>query len=339
MRICERAPHCCGAASDGFYTGSLLWDDECVALRSEVCRISPDVAPWKPGQTATPTKGKVSAPVFLRGAIGAFEGIVTDGTGTYAEGWACDPDFPAASSPIQVSLGGPLGSPVATLTTAIADQPLAANWRALVATECGQAGRHGFRFRLPANFTGEVWVYAIDLNGVQTDATVHAVGAPFSLLRGGKKTVPTSTPPRAAFWTGWIQVPATDTYSFCRAQPGTSGSCTSLPPPVVNPPGADLYRIWVNGHYVDGNWVDAPGPGAFTEPPPQATRFLKLQANVHYPVRIEFLRPATLPASSQIALMWARDGAAPALVPTSALHPMAQTAGKGLLGTFFAGAG
>ena len=49
---------------------------------------------WPLGELAV---GNVGKPVgFLRGAIGAFEGIVTEGGVQFAEGWACDPDFSGA---------------------------------------------------------------------------------------------------------------------------------------------------------------------------------------------------------------------------------------------------
>ena len=138
---------------------------------------------------------------FLRGAIGVVRGHRRPTAARpYAEGWACDPDFPGASSPVQISVGGALGAAGATLLTATADQPLVAGWREAVAAECGGAGRHGFRVALPAGSAGkDVYVYGIDLN---------VPGAPFSLLRGGKKTVPggaAAAAPRAAIWTGWIE--------------------------------------------------------------------------------------------------------------------------------------
>ena len=344
-RVCDRDPRCCGEAQGDFYTSSLIWDDKCLQLKDQLCRSGVDAPPWKLAQTAEAAgkaMQKVIGSTTLRGAIGSFEGFVTDAVGTHVEGWACDPDFPDTSSPVQISIGGALGAPTATLATATADQPLAPDWRANVAAECGGAGRHGFRFKLPADAAGkDVYVYGIDLNSIQSDANLHAVGAPFSLLRGGKKTVPngaSAANPRAAIWSGWIEAPASGSYVFCRQQPGTSGACTALPPP-LNPPGADLYRIWVNGRFVDGNWQDVgavPG-GGFSEELPAMARSLRFEKGVRYPVRIEYLRPASLPSASEMVLLWSRDGAPPTEVPTTALYPIGPGSGNGLLGSFYLG--
>ena len=58
-------------------------------------------------------------------------------------------------------------------------------------------------------------------------------------------------------------------------------------PASVNPAGEDRYRIWVNGVYVAGNWVDADAtvPGAFTLAPPAASPALFMHKGVRYPVR------------------------------------------------------
>jgi hypothetical protein len=311
-RVCQIDPTCCGDPGNTFYPGSLVWDGRCSALRQQVCRSAPGEAVWPTGVTATPAG---SRPVtFLRGAIGAFEGIVTEGGVRYAEGWACDPDYPGASSSVQLSVGGALGAAGATLYTTTADQPLIPGWRETVAAECGGAGRHGFRFALPAGSDGrDVFVYGIDLD---------VPGAPFSLLRGGKKTVPGGAAPAvpgAAIWTGWLEPASSGSYTFS-VQAGTP----------------DKYRVWANGIYVAGNWVDSDpnAPGAFTLPAPATPPSLYLQTGVRYGMRVEYLRNA---ADSGFALKWSRNGAAAAAIPTTALVPMAQGAGNGLQGTYFPG--
>ncbi|HEY2902235.1 MAG TPA: HYR domain-containing protein [Polyangia bacterium] len=317
-RVCQVDPTCCGDPGSGFYPGSLVWDSRCSTIRQQVCRSSATAgAPlWPLGVTAPPAGSHPT--VFLNGAIGSFEGIVSQ-TGTqFAEGWACDPDFPGVSIPIQISVGGELGAAGATLFTATADQPLVSGWKEAVAAECGGAGRQGFHFQLPAGSTGkDVFVYGIDLN---------VPGAPFSLLRGGMKTVPAGTPssaPMAAIWTGWVQPSAPGNYSFYAIADST-----------------DQYRVWVNGMYVAGNWVDPDpnAPGAFTLPPPSPPPSLYLLPGVRYGVRVEYLRPASLPSTSKFALDWSRDGGATTVpIPSTAFYPMAQGSGSGLLGTYFAG--
>ncbi len=319
-RVCSVDPSCCGDPGDTFYPGSLTWDQRCRAIRDQVCRSAPSQPKWPAGKVA-PQAGSTPA-LYLRGAIGAFEGIVTTNGVRYAEGWACDPDFPGASSPIQVSLGGALGAAGAVLSTAFADQPLTATpgWREVVAAECGGAGRHGFRFALPSGFEGDIYVYGIDLN---------TPGAPFSLLRGGRKTTaggPAMPKPLAAIWTGWVEPSLSGQHSFSVDV------------------GPDKYRLWVNGAYVAGNWVDADAtvPGAFTTPPPPTTPppSLYLQKGVRYAVRVEYLRPSTTTTGSKLTLRWTPPGAsAPADIPTGALYPAAPGAGNGLLATYWNAAG
>jgi hypothetical protein len=316
-RICQVDPTCCGDPGSTFYPGTLVWDSRCSAIRSQVCKSSADPAAllWPLGVTAPPAGSHPT--VFLSGAVGSFEGIVSSGPSQFAEGWACDPDFPGTSIPIQISVGGELGAAGATLYTATADQTLETGWQEAVAAACGGAGRQGFRFQLPAGPPGQdVYVYGIDLN---------VPGAPFSLLRGGKKTEPTgsATNPEAAIWTGWVQ-------------PSVSGSYTFF----AGAGDGDLYRVWVNGIYLAGNWVDPDPtvPGAFTLTAPTTPPCLYLLQGVRYGVRVEYLRPASLPATSQFSLSWSQDGGATIVpVPSTAFYPMAQGSGSGLLGTYSVG--
>jgi hypothetical protein len=314
-RICQVDPKCCADPGVGFYPGSLVWDQHCIDLRGQVCRTTPGTDPsglWNPGTVAPPPSG--GAHTFLSGAVGSFEGIIDDGTHLYAEGWSCDPDFPSSSNPIQISIGGALGDTGATLYTTMADRPLGAGWRDSVKAACGGAGRHGFRYQLPDGSNGsDVYVYGIDMN---------IPGAPFSLLRGGKKTAPggpTATPvPRGAIWTGWVEPSTTANYMF-RADPGPN----------------DKYRVWVNGFFVGGDWNDADPtkPGAFTMPMPVSS--LYLLAGTSYAARVEYLRPDTLDTdSSAFALEWSQDGGASWSDLSGQLHPAAQLSGNGLLGTY-----
>jgi hypothetical protein len=336
-RVCQIDPSCCGDPGTGFYPGSLVWDGRCTLIRQSVCRSDASGPLWPAGATAPPAG---STPVvFLSGAIGAFEGFTTDAAGTtYAEGWACDPDHPEASVPVQISVGGSLGAGT-TLLNAMASQVLAPSWKETVTTECGGGARHGFRVPLPsATAATDVYVYGIDLD---------VPGAPFSLLRGGKKTL--AAPPlaaRAAIWTGWIEPSASGNYQFCR---GVSGSCAAYN--IVNPLLQDWFRIWVDGVYADGNWKDGDPtvPGAFALDPPLGPPgynvprpTLALERGVRYAVRVEYLRPSADASASELALYWnSPDGSvaglgSPQSVPPAALHPMAQTIGTGLRGTYYA---
>ena len=227
-------------------------------------------------------------------------------------------------SPVQISVGGVLGADGATLLTDTADQPLVPSWREIVAAECGGGERHGFRVALPAGSAGrDVFVYGIDLN---------VPGAPFSLLRGGKKTAPGGSPlpnPRAAIFTGWVEPEGSGAYLFnVDAGPG------------------DKFRLWVNGLFVAGNWKDPittpPTPGAFTLDPPSPPPMPFLHKGIRYAVRVEYLRPDASPmSSSHLQVTWSRPTANPAVlpqpIPTTALYAMAQSSGNGLQGTYFPG--
>jgi large repetitive protein len=320
-RICQIRPTCCGDPGASYFPGSLVWDDQCVALESQVCKSSPSGPEWDAGTPAVPASSHTYA--FPNGATGSFERIVSDGTNNFAEGWACDPDFPTASIPVQLSVNGPLGGSNTTLSTTSADAELLPAWRQAVAMECGElsvAGRHGFRFQLPASSAGQdVYAYGIDLN---------VPGAPFTLLRGGKKTAPggaTLPPVQAALWTGWIE-------------PATSGSYTFS----VNAGQDDSYHVWVNGIYVVGKWaMTDPVLNPSTLVPPYSPPSLYLQQGVRYGVRVEYLRPD--PSDSQFPnsafhLFWS-TGSTPVEVPPTSLFPIAEGGGNGLQGTFTSSGG
>jgi hypothetical protein len=314
-RVCSVDPSCCGDPGTTMYPGSLAWDSRCTNIRNQVCHGTSQSL-WALGRVA-PVAG--SKPVTIwRGAVGSFEGIVTDAGGNrFVEGWACDPDYPGASSSVQISVAGSatgfgyLGAPNATLSTPQrADAPLKPEWRDTVGRECGETGRHGFRYQLPANVDGrEVYVYGLDLN--------PTASAPFSLLRGGKKLVPGTTAlpaPRSVIWSGWLEPTMTGSHTFS-VDAGTG----------------DKYRIWVNGYYVLGNWTD-PNPsraGAFVQPPTKPT--LNLLKGVRYPVRVEYL------ASSRLTLKWDPPDVGVQTIPSTALYPAGQGTGNGLRGTYFSG--
>ena len=286
-RVCQVDPTCCGDPGQSFYPGSLVWDSRCSQIRQEVCKSSTDAAAtvWPDGVTAVPASSHTTT--NLSGALGSFEGISSSAGAQFVEGWACDPDFPGVGSPVQISVGGELGASGAALLTTTANLPLAlASWQSAVASACGGPGNHGFRLQLPANSAGkDVYVYGIDLN---------VPGSPFTLLRGGHKTVPNATAassPQAASWSGWLEPPMSGQYQFYV----TAGS-------------QDLYRVWVNGVYVAGNWTDpdptAPGAFELTPPNPLAPPFVDLQVGIPYAVSVQYLRPTSLPADSQFQLGW-----------------------------------
>ena len=327
-RVCEVDPTCCGNPNGSVFPGSLIWGGHCTKLREQVCRTTPLGAAtenlWPLGVVATGGVGKPST--ILRGAIGAFEGIVTSGGVQYAEGWACDPDYPNAPSTVQISVAsaaganGSLNASGTTLLTAVADQQLASSWRQIVEDECGGGGRHGFRVALPSGPAGrEVFVYGIDIDWP---------GTPFSLLRGGKKLTPgqSVTGPRAAIYTGWVEPAVSDVYSFA-----------------VEAALTDKFRLWVNGTYMAGNWTDPPGTlDGFMLPPPTTAPRLFLQKGVRYAVRVEYLRPDTSPTgSSRLNVTWVRPLASPPQnaqsIPLASLYAMAQSNGNGLQGTYFPG--
>jgi hypothetical protein len=316
-RVCSVDATCCGdPGPDNYYPVSLVWDSHCADLSRQVCVSTPGGQPWSAGTVATPAgTTKVS---YLHGAIGSFEGIVK-GT-TTVDGWACDPDLPTASVPVQISVGGPIGAAGTTLYTTIADAALSANWKAIVASECGGTGPHGFHYTLPSSAIGkDVYVYGVDLN---------VPGAPFTLLRGGKKNLPDptkaspTTNANAALWTGWLEAKQTSVHAF-------KGKAAA----------GDNYRIWVDGIYVDGTTWPAPDPTlkngiTFTVPTPSS---VSLRKGVRYPIRVEYLR-ASPTSTSSFTLQWQQTPTSTlATVPVSALFPMAPNSGTGLLATYFSG--
>src|SRR5262249_14868808 len=105
-RVCDVDPTCCGAPGPTFYPGSLVWGARCIKLREQVCHSAPDLQTWPAGNAAPAAGTTRPLPKVVRGVIGSFEGF--DQAGALV-GWACDPDFPGAPVPIQVSIGTELG--------------------------------------------------------------------------------------------------------------------------------------------------------------------------------------------------------------------------------------
>ena len=283
---------------------------------------------WPPGTGSRSPAGQ-RAPVSCAARSGRSRRSSPTAARTFVEGWACDPDFPGASSPIQISVGGALGAAGATLSTATADQPLAAAGATASRPSAAGPGRHGFRFPLPAGSAGkEVFVYGIDLN---------VPGAPFSLLRGGKKTVPSGAAPRSTRAprsgpdgssradVGQLHVlqAAAGDDGHVRAGPraGQPGGRGSLP---------DLGERRATSR-ATGSTPTAV-PGAFTLPPPAASPALFLHTGVRYPCASSTCVPPTLPDASEMGLLWSVGGAPPAPIPTAALYAMAQPNGNGLQG-------
>jgi hypothetical protein len=324
-RICKVDPTCCGDPGPGFYPGSLVWDSKCKVIGDQVCRSVPGNAQsdrWTPGTPAPVATG--GATTFLTGAIGSFEGIVTAGgadggavTDLIVEGWSCDPDYPASSNAVQVSVGGQLGAPGATTHTTIANKALNTSWAGTVEEACGKGARHGFQLHLPSTDAGkDVYVYGIDLN---------VPGAPFALLRGGKKRAPGGASmgsPRAAFWTGYVQAPESASYTF------------TVNPGPLDPTGKprDKFRLWVNGTYLAGNWKD----DAFTIDAPETPPSIYLLEGVRYGVRVEYMRVGDpLPSDSAFSVQWAYGSHGPENIPTARLYPVGKGIGAGLQGSFF----
>ena len=124
-----------------FYPGSLVWDQRCIDLRDQVCRSTPGT-----GESVAGSRER-RAPADRRFAgVPERRARIVRGhrhrrrAHLHAEGWACDPDFPGASNPIQISVGGALGDAAATLYTTTADRPLAAGWRETANAACGEQG-------------------------------------------------------------------------------------------------------------------------------------------------------------------------------------------------------
>jgi len=312
-RICKVDPTCCADPGTSLYAGSLVWDGRCAKIGDEVCRSVPGNDSndrWDYGTPAPPATG--GATTFLSGAIGSFERVIPgSGSGPIVvEGWSCDPDFPGSANPVQIAVGDALGTSGATLYTTTANQAIDAAWTATAREACGGGERHGFHVELPATEAGkDIYVYGIDLN---------VPGAPFSLLRGGKK--PAARPaPHAAIWTGWFEPTESKKHTF-HATAGTT----------------DELRVWVNGTYVEGNWTDPAGtPNGFflTLPSPRPAPYL--QKGVRYGVRVEYL---PVGSDSRFTLRWSTDGGTTLHdVGQSQLYPAGQGSGNGLEGSFFAG--
>ncbi len=245
----------------------------------------------------------------MLGPGGAVERVdrAGDGAATLA-GWACDPEWPGASVAVAIHAGAPREQPGSTLLGIVrADEALASPLSLEVSAACDgprrPAARHGFAFAPPAGSAGPFFVYALDA------ATTDGPAAPPTLLRNGIVDLETSAAggtPRATVTTGWIEAPASGSYTFW------SGLAPS--------------RLFVNGRKLVDWWTGA-GP---------IEGSIDLVAGGKYHVRWDRFDPAPSPPDAAIGLTWRAPGsAAQAPIPSSLLYRLAPGRGQGLAAAYF----
>ena len=187
-KVCQSMPECCGAgAAPG-------WTAACIAQADSVCETGgvqwPKGAVWPrdlPAAAASPI-----LPKFLTGPHGAVlrvDGHSSSATAATISGWACDPEWPGATVGVRIYGGAPREQMGSTLLGEVrADQALAAPLAREVALACDGPtrpySRHAFSFTLPADHSGNVFVYAID------ETTEDGPPAPPTLIRNGVVPVP-----------------------------------------------------------------------------------------------------------------------------------------------------
>jgi hypothetical protein len=300
--VCKMLPGCCRPGAGTTPDGAPAWDAACVAEADATCgdppgRVWPRDLPPGP---AAPQK-------LLVGPFGAVEGVDAPGPGNAtAIGWACDPEWPGAAVTVAVYGGAPREQPGSALLGVVtADQALAAPLVREVSAACDGAprdsARHGFSFALPPG-AGSVFVYALDA------ATADGPAAPPTLVRNGIVTlpVPGGNPTFAAMTTGWIEAPASGSYTFRAA---------------VEPS-----RVFVNGRLLV-DWLDGSGPMEGS---------IDLLAGGKYQVRWDRVESPPPDDSSLQGLTWLAPGSgAQASIPPALLYRVSPGGGQGLAASYF----
>ena len=296
--VCKSQPRCCQVGQ-----AAQAWDGLCVAQADATCDDPPGRV-WPrdlPAAVAAPRK-------VLFGPGGAVERIDRGGDGEAAlAGWACDPEWPGAVVTVAIHGGAPREQPgSAFLGVAYADAALASPLSLEVSAACDGArrpgARHGFSFTPPADSPGPFFVYALDA------ATADGPAAPPTLLRNGIVDLASSTAggmPRATVTTGWIEAPATGSYTFWS--------------------GLEPSRLYVNGRKVVDWWAGS-GPTEGS---------IDLVAGGKYHIRWDRYEPAPPPPASAAGLTWRTPGGgAQAAIPSSLLYRVAPGGGEGLASTY-----
>ncbi|HVR64430.1 MAG TPA: ADYC domain-containing protein, partial [Polyangia bacterium] len=301
--VCKQQPRCCRLDQPGD-----VWDALCVDQAAVSCNDPPGRV-WPRDLPATPAPPQK----FLLGPGGAVERL--DGSGTDADadaatisGWACDPEWPGAAVTVAIYAGAPREQPGTTLLgLAYADQALASPLAREVSAACDGPGRasarHGFSFTVPPGAGGHAFVYALDT------ATPDGPAAPPTLLRNGIVDL-TGTigrgRPVAAVTTGWIEAPASGSYTF------------SSP---VEPS-----RLFVNGQTLV-DWWDGPGPTQGS---------IDLLGGGRYHVRWDRAGSPPPGQGPVDGVTWQTpdsDGQTP--IPAALLYRLAPGGGQGLAATYF----
>jgi hypothetical protein len=303
--VCKLQPSCCRVdqAQDGSTAG---WNALCVAQADLTCDDPPGRV-WPrdlPGPVLAPRKA-------LFAPAGAVERIDRGGGGAAtAAGWACDPEWPGAAVTVAVYAGAPREQAGSTLLgTAYADRPLAAPLALEVSAACDgprrPAARHGFAFALPPADAeaGPFFFYALDA------ATADGPAAPPELLRNGRVDLPPPLgpgAPRATVAVGWIEAPASGSYTFRAA--------------------LEPSRVYVNGRTLVDWWT---GSGAMEGS-------IDLVAGGKYRVRWDRTDATPTPPDDAPGLTWRTPGdIAQAPIPSSLLYRLAPGRGQGLAATYF----
>jgi len=185
-QVCKTMPGCCGAGPTPGWTAA------CTTEAAAVCQTGG--VRWPLGKVwpkDLPTDDQSVYPTYTFGPAGAVlraDGVSGSASSATITGWACDPEWAGATVKMEIYGGGPREKGGTLIGTVRADQALATPLAREVSAACDGPGRayaqHGFSFTLPANQSGNVFVYAID------ESTVNGPAAPPTLIRNGIVKVP-----------------------------------------------------------------------------------------------------------------------------------------------------
>ena len=329
-QVCKTMPECCGAGL------TPKWSNLCAQQAAAVCKTGTDQ--WPKGRVwpaEIDTSGAKIPPKFLFGPQGSVMRVEgTSGTGTSAtvSGWACDPEWPDSTVAVAI-YDAPRETAETALAVVRADQPLALPLAREVSAACDGPGRtyarHGFSFTLPANQSGNVFVYALD------EATADGLPAPPTLIRNGIIQVPRCAHSEHVTGTALDQECSACAASVC----GSDETCCSTewtegcaalanscaPADSSAPANSRVFAAVTTG------WIEAPSDGLYTfnsslqrsrlfingmavldwfeTSPGTRQGSISLRAGQRYHLRWDRLQAAPPPGGSGPGLTWRPPGA------------------------------
>jgi hypothetical protein len=362
--VCRTMPECCSVDPT---LPQPVWNAACTAQAATVC--ADFGVPWPKGKVWPRDLPKSNAPPakYLLGPSGAVvrvEGTSATASSATISGWVCDPEWPGGAVAVQIWDAPREQSESLLLGTVHADLALSMPLAREVGAACDGPGRssarHGFRFTLPENQQGNVFVYAIDR------PTEDGPAAPPTLIRNGIVHVPSCAHSEhvagalldatcsacvtsicedgshgaccSTAWTDDCVAAAANCAPASKSAPANSNVLAAVTTGWIEAPADGNYvfdasvqpsRVFVNGKKVL-DWFEAAGTTQGS---------IELSGGIRYHLRWDRLQTEA-PTSPGPGLTWQAPGASgQAAIPSTSLYAVAPGTGTGLRATYYSDPG